>query len=286
MLVALSLITAGAMMSLASLITMQKMPTKTHGLYWDDGRTWTLENWPRLVQLLKKMGVDYIVVNTNGSEAARAGRASGRWSAAQLSKLMVQGGPDVHAMAWASPTRAFADDFDKYCASLRAHGIRVVELDVERDAWGLPSTGFSSHREAAKSLLKIARSHGLTIGVTMIPSRMYAEFAGADYVAAQAYSKYKGGAANHAPGGAYGPGNMQRRAYRAAKNLGVPLVQALAAYDQKWPELKRLDGMTIAYKQARNSSNSIRYWSSKWVVGSRADATVAHHIQTLIRNEV
>lgn len=258
---------------------------RAHGLYWDDGRSWTLNHWPTLVPKLKSLGIDHVVVNVNGSEAAKNNRADGRWTAEQLRQLRVPGGPDIHAMVWASPTRAFAIDFDRYCQSLRKAGIRVVELDVERDAWGLAPAGYRSHADAAAELLRIARKHGLTIGVTMIPSRMYAEFHGADYVSVQAYSKYNSGQENHGPTGYYGPGQMQERAYRAALSARMPMVTALAAYDQKWPALDGLAGMTIAYQAAVQRSRCVRWWSSKWVVGSRAQADVQAHIRAMIRND-
>lgn len=255
----------------------------SHGLYWDDGRTWTLTHWAAISSQLASMGIDHIVIVTNGSAAAREHKADGRWSAKQLAQLRTVGAPDILAMVWGAPTKQFAKNFDRYCAELRSAGIRTVELDVERDVWGMMPVGFRSHKEAATELLRIARSHGLRIGVTMIPSRMYPEFAGADYVSVQAYSKYNGGAENHGPGGYYGPAQMQERAYRAALKLKMPLVMALAAYDQRWPSYKGLEGMHIAYQAARNRARCVRWWSSKWVVGSRADPAVRNHIAQLIR---
>lgn len=258
----------------------------SHGLWWDDGRQWTTKNWIRLAGELRSMGIDHIVVNTNGHEAAIAGHADGRWTAAQLgalrglSKLV-----DVHAMVWCAPNRAFANSFGRYCKELYAAGIRVVELDAERDAWGTAVTGFASREAAAAELIRVAKAAGLTVGVTMIPERMYPEFFGADYVAVQAYSRYNKGTANHGYGQAYGPGRMQELAYRRAKQARLPLVTGLAAYDQDWhgsKELADLHGMTLAYDTARQLSRSIRWWSSKWLVGHRAQPAVRARIAKLI----
>lgn len=261
---------------------------RTHGLYWDDGRTWTFERWPALCKDLRALKIDHIIVNTNGSEAAKAGRASGRWSAEQLRRLQTHDAPNVHAMVWAAPTAAFANDFRTFCQSLAKANIRVVELDIERDAWGEPVRGFASREAAAATLVDIAHDAGLTVGVTMIPSRLYAGFHDADYLVPQAYSKYANGAANHDAGGYYAPKNMQDRAARAAANAypRLPLVLALAAHDQRWPAgpFANLHGMDVAYHAARQHSKSIRWWSSKWVVGHRADPQVKERIRKMVRN--
>lgn len=261
---------------------------RTHGLYWDSGRTWTLENWPRLVEELRDLKIDHIVVNTNGSKAAIEGKAGGRWSPAHLARLQAaRGAPSIHAMIWAAPTRAFADDFARYARQLASAGVRVVELDVERDAWGVAVRGFESREAAARELVRIAKDAGLVVGVTMIPARIYAGFEAADYIAVQAYSKYNGGAENHGHGAYYGPGNMQDRAARAAARAGLPCVIALAAYDQRWPSgpLADLRAIDIAWEGARRNSRSVRWWSSKWIVGHRADPEVKARIRALVRGK-
>lgn len=277
---------AGAAALTASAVAMRRKNKREHGLYWDIGRSWTLQHWPRLTAELKQLGIDYIVVNTNGSEAAIAGKADGRWTAEQLGQLDAAArGPQVRAMVWAAPTRKFADDFARYCRRLRVVGIRVVELDIERDAWGTLVKGFKSREEAAAHLLRVARDAGLTVGVTMIPDRLYGEFATADYVSVQAYSRNNKGAANHGYGATYGPGGMQERAYTGALRLRLPWVCGLAAYDQHWKDdrLSGLKGMRIAYDAAANRSKSICWWSAKWVLGHRQDPQVRAEIARLIR---
>lgn len=258
--------------------------SRSHGLWWDDGRSWTLAHWPRLCAELKAMGIDHIVVGTNGSENAKLGRADGRWSAEQLAQLAApRNAPRVHAMVWAAPTATFLASFKRYCSELQQTGIRVVELDIEREVWGdTPVSGFPSKEAAADALLQAALDAGLVVGVTMIPDRVYPGFERADYIAIQSYSRFAGGADTHRPGGNYGPGAMQERGARAAKRAGLPLVQGLAAYDQQFsgplgPE------MHTAYDAAHRTSKVIRWWSSKWVIGANANPDVRRVIEKLIQ---
>lgn len=256
----------------------------SHGLWWDDGRSWTLENWPRLCAELKSIGIDHIVVNTNGHKNAIAGLADGRWTAEHLGRLArAKNAPRVHAMVWAAPTKAFHASFARFCGELHQAGIGTVELDIERDAWGTALVGFASREEAARALVQTAIEAGLRIGVTMIPERVYAGFERADYIAVQSYSRYHDGLENHAPGGAYGPGNMQRRGATAAKRAGLPLVQGLAAYDQTWAGKPFGPEMRAAYDAARSTSRVIRWWSSKWVIGHYAQPAVRRMIEKLIQ---
>ena len=270
----------------ASAVAATRKRAHEHGLYWDIGRSETLTEWPRLILELRQMGIDYIVVNTNGHEAAIAGKADGRWSAAQLARLAAGArAPQVRAMGWAAPTSTFDASFSRYCRNLAKAGIRVVELDIERDAWGTAVKGFSSRHEAAQALLKGARDAGLVVGVTMIPERLYDEFKTADYVSIQAYSRNNRGMANHGFGATYGPGGMQDRAYKGAQRLRLPWVCGLAAYDQYWDDERRADlkGMRIAYEAAAARSRSICWWSAKWVLGHRADSRVRSQITRLIQ---
>ena len=272
--------TGAAAITLAAINSRAKV---THGLYWDDGRAWTVSNWPRLCAELRSMRIDHIVVVTNGSDAAKAGKADGRWSASQLGALRRgRNAPRVHAMVWASPTKAFARAFAKYCAELHQAGIDVVELDVERDVWGDAATDYADKETVARALVQIAIDAGLTVGVTMIPDRVYAGFERSDYISMQSYSRYHGGLAQFDGDGPYAPGPMQRRGANAAQRLGLPLVQALGAWDQRWGTRPLGPEMMHAYEAARATSRSVRWWSSKWVIGSRAQPEVRKIIEKLI----
>lgn len=87
--------------------------------------------------------------------------------------------------------------------------------------------------------------------------------------------------------GRYGPGGMQRltldRANQVPKTNGKPLVCCgLAAYDQEWPGKKGEDAMRVAYDAALHYNPlEIRFWSSKWVLGIKANGYASRFIKSL-----
>ena len=256
-------------------------PGTSHGLYWDAARDWSLENWPTIEQELGRIGIDHIVVPLNGHEHAIAGRAAVRWLPEHVATLIRKARSiRVDVMIWAAPTAEFVADARRVLPRLKRAGVSIVEFDAERDAWGVVPVG-TTRAAAALALLDAARSAGLNAGVTMIPERIYPEWASADYCAVQSYSRANGGLANHSGDGPYAPGNMQRLGARRVQQAGMPLVQALAAYDQRWPGTPVVEPMRRAYEAAASSSRVVRWWSAKWVVGHRAQADVRAAIAML-----
>jgi hypothetical protein len=72
----------------------------------------------------------------------------------------------------------------------------------------------------------------------------------------------------------FGPGNMQEVTLEHARKTGCATVGlGLAAYEQSWPGHTIEEAMHVALERARSLGvEHVRYWSSKWIVGTRAQA--------------
>lgn len=166
-------------------------------------------------------------------------------------------------------------DFDAACQRL------VEELSGLKHATGckLELTTFTSHTE-----------NGRAAKVAPHMDRLFA----------QAYSvrtrrRYSGANRgkkwevpwNHS----YGPGSMQRLTLDRTQQVGgvlegrVEMCVGLPAYDQSgWPGKSAMKAMGEAWNQAvLYGCPQIRYWSSKWVIGRRANRYAAKFIGSRLR---
>lgn len=87
---------------------------------------------------------------------------------------------------------------------------------------------------------------------------------------------------------ALGPGRIQRSAMARSASMGGDGVVCcgLAAYDQTWPGRRPHDAMRVAYDAAvAGGAPSVRWWSSRWVVGRSATPYGARFLEELVEEE-
>lgn len=260
--------------------------SRSHGLWWDGGASSTVAGWSSTRRTLLEMGIDHVVLALNDHADAREGKAVTNWAPAQIVAVARPRRPRVDVMIWAAPTRAFVRSLEEQLPNLKRAGVRVVEFDIERDAWGVSPAGFDSRRAAAIEIARVTRAAGFVVGTTQIVERLYEDWRGlSDYVAVQAYSHARGGEPSYQPGGIYAPGAMQERAAQKVRAYGAPLVQGLYAHDQVFDDLNAEAAMTTAYHAAARTSRVMRWWSSKWVLGHRDNGYSKAVIRQLAREK-
>jgi hypothetical protein len=176
------------------------------------------------------------------------------------------------------------------------HASRAVGLEFDTESNYTPRRlqGFKSMDEASDALMKVVtkfreirvRSELTTFTMHGENSRHATLADDVDVLLPQAYSVRNREDAKGKPflvpwDHQYGPGGMQRltldRARQVPTKDGRPMVACgLAAYDQSWPGRKPEDAMRVAYDAAlKYGPEEVRWWSSKWVIGARAQPYAA-----------
>ena len=204
---------------------------------------------------------------------------------------------EIVLTVWPEPNRKYLQEFEsKIGRLLSASGAAGLEFDCEGNWLKSKVSGFSSLDEAGDELVavfsRVSNKHEVRTELTTYP--YHAENSRAADVAPhcnrilpQAYS-VRGRSEGEVPwDDRLGPGNMQRLTLDRALQVpgvgdyGGPLVScALAAYDQEWPGHTGEEAMSVAYDAAmKYNPMEIRFWSSKWVFGVKANGYASRFIK-------
>ncbi len=186
--------------------------------------------------------------------------------------------------AWPRPRRAAIDTL---CATvgrlLRKCRGAGFEIDAEGNWKASFLTDFANLDEAGQYLgerMRRASPEGTRLELTTYP--YHEELAEAptvaqymDVVVPQAYSV--AGARKPGWGERLGPGSMQETAIELGRRVpGTQLVVGLAAYSQQYPGHLAADAMQLALDTVGDEGiEEVRYWSSKWILGQRANGYAA-----------
>jgi hypothetical protein len=206
--------------------------------------------------------------------------------------------PDPHPPS----LRSMAKGVDKL---LKASGASGWEVDTEFNWRHNRITGF--RRKGKKSAMDLAgdllvklmheqrAKHDVWLELTTFA--MHTENGRAadvaqhmDRLCVQAYSVHNRNRNKIPWSHAYGPGNMQK--FTFDRTLLVPgvnktqpkpkIVAGLAAYDQKWPgKHTAREALTAAMDTTLEYTDHVRYWSSKWVLGVRANRYASAYLKEL-----
>lgn len=178
---------------------------------------------------------------------------------------------------------------DKHNAALAAfvrdvHAVEridAVEFDVEGFGWYKNRTP-SQLRAAGERMRRALNAQALMdlpmMGTTY-PGAIGVCVASLPWLDAwtlQAYSKMNVSSAAYAWDGRYGPGNMQRMAaqrYRETSTQAL-MMMGLAAYGQNFPVHGVQGAMVTAFEAAQKESDTVCYWSSKWLRPHHSAASI------------
>jgi hypothetical protein len=243
---------------------------------------------------LQVLGLGVIGVMLNRVPEAGNDGWIARWQAeelAELHDLAAARSIEVVATVWPLPDAAIVDTLVEVLPSLlRAAGASALELDAESN-WneGLVS-GFSSLSEAATTLAghlrDITSPLGARLELTTYP--YHAENSAAatlaplvDRLLPQAYSvATRSGDPVPWSGSPLSPGALQEVTWHLAQTVPgasegkIDVDLGLAAYNQCWDGHSAEEAMRIAFEHALHLGvRRIRWWSSKWLLGSQAERT-------------
>jgi hypothetical protein len=206
---------------------------------------------------------------------------------------------EVVITVWPEPSKAYLEELElKIGPMLEASGAAGIEFDCEGN-WlkgglrGYPSLEAAS-QAFVESFRRISLRYDVRTELTTYPyhaengkSALVAPHCGR--ILPQAYSVRKRSSGDVDWDSRFGPGGMQRltmdRALRVpgvGQNSGPLVGCALAAYDQTWPDRDPSEAMQVAYDAAMTYNPiEIRYWSSKWIFGARANGYASKFIKGL-----
>lgn len=212
-----------------------------------------------------------------------------RWTQRQLRELAAST-PGFRRILtlWPEPDADYLIELDdRLPGLLEALGSDVVELDLEGHWKSHKVRGFRSLREAGTALRGVVRTHAREVEVTTFPAHLEANargaFTGEDRLLLQSYAVSEARGEKRAPDGRYGP---ERRAFedivqaRAKGEPGVEVAVGLAAWQQSgWPGEPE-EAMAAALASAQRAGvGMVRWWSSKHVIGARANSYAAKAIE-------
>ncbi len=243
---------------------------------------------------LKELGLRVIAVMLNQAPSPSNQAWVARWQAEELSKLhdlAAARGIEVVATVWPLPVAAVIDTLAQVLPELlQAAGASALELDAESNWQKDRVAGFSSLHEAATTLAERLReiTSPLDARLELTTYPYHAENSAAatlaplvDRLLPQAYSvATRGGDPVPWTGSPLSPGALQQVTWSLAHTVPgvsegkVTVELGLAAYKQKWEGHSPEQAMRIAFEHALHlGARRIRWWSSKWLLGSRAQQT-------------
>lgn len=177
----------------------------------------------------------------------------------------------VSVMYWPMPTPESIENVKRATPQWVEAGAWATEADCEGGNWSDKYIkGFRSLDEAGDALLDAARHPDLMLGANFHTGRLSLSVSSkVDYVAIQAYSRYKESDTIRHWGAPYGPGNAQKRAWNLAQKADPKFtIMGLAAYSQAFPGHRAHEAMSVAADSAKQAgARWLRYWSAKHVVG-------------------
>jgi hypothetical protein len=205
-----------------------------------------------------------------------------RWTARELAELAAAI-PEMSIVLtlWPEPTRAYVRQLERELPSLVAGAVaRCVELDLE-GGWKVSKLeGYASMRAAGQALVAALLAAGVReYEVTTFPAHAEAQERGAVHDEARLWLQtYPVAEARGEKREYSGPLGPERRPFedvlRVRKNAepGVEICAGLAAWAQDgWPG-EPGEAMALALDSARRAGvRRVRWWSSKHVIGARAN---------------
>lgn len=208
------------------------------------------------------------------------------WNARQLAaaaRMLQDRGIETVLTAWPTPDRGQIDTLCRTLGELAAVSQSgALEVDLEGNWMGNRRRGFASMQEAGRYLIERLRSLAEPLGARLeLTSYPYhTEFSAraavaplVDAVVPQAYSVRRRGKEAIGWSDRFGPGRMQALALQRARAVNPNVICGLAAYAQQWPGHTGEEAMGLAWQAvAAAGCETVRYWSSKWVLGSQARA--------------
>ncbi len=263
------------------------------GVWVDDSPTTVLrEGW---LANLAGLGFSTIAVMVQRSTSAKSVAAwMPRWSAAQLTQLRQLAEPlalDIVLTTWPLPNKDQLAQLGAVMpALLEAAGAVGFEVDTEGNWDEGRLSGFADMREAAKALVatmqEAAKATQARLELTTYP--YHPENSAQALVAPQmnrlfpqAYSVAERQGKAVAWDDRFGPDNMQKLSvHRAEAVPGVATTRVglglgLAAYDQEFAAHTPAEALGAALDAALELRvPELRYWSSRWIVGSSASPAV------------
>lgn len=209
------------------------------------------------------------------------------WTESQLveaARRLGAAGIDTVLTCWPVPDRAYIHTVcGEMGALIAASGAAGFEVDTE-GLWVKANVTppFGSLTEAGAYLAAAMRQAAPHANLQLTTYPYHAELSTEstvakymDKVLPRAYSTDPG--ADGKPmawDGPLGPGAMQELAVRRARGTGVTVACGLAAYDQRFPGHTADDAMRTAFDRALAlGCTEVRYWSSKWILGSQHTRT-------------
>lgn len=199
----------------------------------------------------------------------------------RAAKALQGAGVEVSLTCWPRPDKAQLAELEAGMAPLLdACGATAIEVDTEANWDSKLLKGFKTMDEAATELVAVLRR--LAAGHRRVELTTYpyhtensakARVAPhVDLLLPQAYSvNERSGTAVAWGDKTLGPGGMQRMSLDRARETGAApgkLGCGLAAYEQRFAGHKPEEAMQVAVDAVRKEGvRTIRYWSSKWIVG-------------------
>lgn len=234
-----------------------------------------------------------------------------KWPEKRIGKfgdLAHERGMDVAVTVWPEPDkRTIRDTANGVKELLLASGATELCLDVEFQWKPNKVRGFRAREGrtaldlagdyAIDALRDAAEECGCTLSLSTFTAHTEngrgADLAPhVDLIVVQAYSvrhrRRRGKRWLVESGHTYGPGHMQNHTIDRSEQVPgvlegeVELGVGLAAYDQVWPDVDAATAMALAVDSATGrGATHLRYWSSKWIVGRRANAYARRFLQSL-----
>lgn len=273
-----------------SLFRPFRLPTEPgkpiHGLWWDMSPSRTLGKG--YGPILSDLGIHEICVM---SDHQMDDPIDSIWDIEDIEALVREMVPHkiaVSVTTWPQPQEPIIDEIVKWAPKLHAVGVWALEFDCEGGNW---SSGhlrdYISLSAAGYDLVKRCRRAApeMKIAANFHTGNRRASVSDlVDFVAVQAYSRYKESDPARYWDARYGPGHCQKRAIELASNCkeSAFTIVGLSAYQQKFPDHSIEEAMTKAYQTARDEGAQwFRWWSAKHVVGHRANGYSKDFIQSL-----
>lgn len=274
---------------------LRAMPTI--GIWVDDSPNVVLES--EYFARLSACGIQTLAVMVEWG----GGGFNPKWSVDQLKRLRdfaFNYDKEIVLTTWPEPNPSYLKAYRSMMIELCvASGASAQEVDTEGNWRTSRVSGFSSLAGASVMLVQTMREirAELDVRCELTTFTSHTENGRAAMVAPymdrlypQAYSVHHRNKQTIAWDHIYGPGSMQKmtldRTLLVKRSLTMKLGVGLAAYDQKWPNHLPEEALKKAYDKAcEYNPVEIRYWSSKWVVGKRANSATytARFLQDLHR---
>jgi hypothetical protein len=222
-----------------------------------------------------------------------------RWKREQIvtaAEMFREAGIEVVLTVWPRPEPG---QIDQMCATLEklvaAVEVTAIDMDAEGNWTERFVHGFQSIDQASLYLHDKLRKLAPAARLELTTYPFHPELKAApslsrlvDVITPQAYSRYNKGEEKYGWNETLGPWGMQQLALTragsvASENPHRPLlVCGLAAWDQTFPDFPPEEVMQRALDAAVSLGvDHVRYWSSKWIVGKKANEYSARFIKEI-----